>query len=103
MKTSRSLIQGQLQPRYYSAFALSRPHREAFGREGVPVSMLTIREPDFEPGDYPGMRVNSPDRAIIIGRHVGPVFRARGLKTEILDYDHNWDNPEMPWTVLSTR
>jgi glucosylceramidase len=65
--------------------------------------MLTIREPDFEPGDYPGMRVNSPDRAIIIGRHVGPVFRARGLKTEILDYDHNWDNPEMPWTVLSTR
>ena len=29
------------------------------------------------------------------------MFRARGLKTEILDYDHNWDNPEMPWTVLS--
>ena len=103
MKTSKSLIKGQLEPRYYDAFAryLARTVEE-FGREGVPVSMLTIQnEPDFEPGDYPGMRINPPERATIIGRHVGPLFRARGLKTAILDYDHNWDNPEMPWAVLS--
>ena len=103
MKTSRSLITGQLQPQYYQPFANYLAHTvEAFGREGVPVSMITIQnEPDFEPGDYPGMRVNSPDRAVIIGRYVGPTFRARGLKTQILDYDHNWDNPEMPLTVLA--
>jgi glucosylceramidase len=103
MKTTRSLITGQLQPQYYQPFAnyLARTV-EAFGREGVPVSMITIQnEPDFEPGDYPGMRVNSPDRAIIIGRFVGPTFRARGLKTQILDYDHNWDDPQMPLTVLA--
>jgi glucosylceramidase len=103
MKTTRSLIKGQLLPQYYPAFAeyLARTV-EAFGREGVPVSMITIQnEPDFEPGDYPGMRVNSPDRAVIIGKYVGPAFRARGLKSQILDYDHNWDNPEMPLTVLN--
>ena len=103
MKSSKSLIKGQLEPQYYPAFAnyLARTVEE-FGREGVPVSMLTIQnEPDFEPADYPGMRVNPPERAAIIGKHVGPVFRSRGLKTEILDYDHNWDNPEMPWAVLS--
>jgi len=103
MKTTRNLIQGQLLPQYYAAFAnyLARTV-EAFGAEGVPVSMLTIQnEPDFEPDSYPGMRVNSADRAKIIGGFVGPTFRARGLKTQILDYDHNWDNPEMPWTVLS--
>ena len=103
MKTRKSLIKGQLEPRYYDAFAnyLARTVEE-FGREGVPVSMLTIQnEPDFEPADYPGMRINPPERAIIIGRHVGPVFHSRGLKTQILDYDHNWDNPEMPWAVLS--
>lgn len=103
MKTTKHLYKGQLVPEYYPAFAnyLARTVEE-FGREGVPVSMLTIQnEPDFEPADYPGMRVNSPDRAVIIGKHVGPTFRARGLKTGILDYDHNWDNPEMPWTVLS--
>jgi len=103
MKTTRSLIKGELVPGYYQPFAdyLARTV-EAFGREGVPVSMITIQnEPDFEPDDYPGMRVNSPDRAVIIGKYVGPTFRARGLKTQILDYDHNWDNPEMPLTVLS--
>lgn len=103
MKTTRSLIKGQLVPEYYQPFAdyLARTV-QAFGREGVPVSMITIQnEPDFEPDDYPGMRVNSPDRAVIIGKYVGPTFRARGLKTQILDYDHNWDNPEMPLTVLN--
>jgi glucosylceramidase len=103
MKTTKSLYKGQLVPEYYPAFAnyLARTVEE-FGREGVPVSMLTIQnEPDFEPADYPGMRVNSPDRAAIIGKYVGPTFTKRGLKTQILDYDHNWDNPEMPWTVLS--
>src|SRR4051794_30754847 len=103
MKTTRTLIQVQLLPQYYPAFAsyLARTV-EGFAAEGVPVSMLTIQnEPDFEPDSYPGMRVNSPDRAKIIGRYVGPTFAKRGLRTQILDYDHNWDNPEMPWTVLS--
>ena len=103
MKTTHSLIKGKLVPQYYPAFAdyMARTVA-AFGAEGVPVDMLTIQnEPDFEPEDYPGMRVDPPDRATVIGRYVGPVLRARGLKTQILDYDHNWDNPEMPWKVLS--
>lgn len=103
MKTTRSLIQGQLLPQYYPAFAqyLARTV-EAFKQEGVPVAMLTIQnEPDFEPDSYPGMRVSPPERAQIIGRHVGPAFKAHGLSTQILDYDHNWDNPEMPMAVLA--
>jgi glucosylceramidase len=102
MKTTNSLIRGQLQPQYYGSFAhyLARTV-QAFGREGVPVSMITIQnEPDFEPDSYPGMRVNPPQRAQIIGRYVGPTFKSLGLKTQILDYDHNWDNPEMPLAVL---
>jgi glucosylceramidase len=103
MKTTKSLMKGELQPEYYPAFAnyLARTVEE-FGREGVPVAMLTIQnEPDFEPGDYPGMRVDPPQRAEVIGRHLGPVLRSRGLNTQILDYDHNWDNPEMPLAVLA--
>lgn len=102
MKTGKSLIQGELEPKYYPAFAnyLARTV-EGFGREGVPVAMLTIQnEPDFEPKDYPGMRVDPPQRAEIIGRHVGPLFKSLGLKTQILDYDHNWDDPQLPLAVL---
>ena len=103
MKTSHSLIQGQLLPQYYPAFAdyLARTV-EGFGREGVPVAMLTIQnEPDFEPDSYPGMRVNPLQRAEIIGRHVGPLLEARGIRAQILDYDHNWDKPGLPLTVLA--
>jgi len=105
MKTNKSLIQGQLEPRYYPAFAqyLARTV-EAFGREGVPVAMLSIQnEPNFEPDSYPGMRVDPPQRAAIIGRHLGPLFKTRGIKTQILDWDHNWDHPEMPLAVLRDR
>jgi glucosylceramidase len=103
MKTSRSLIKGQLEPAYYPAFAnyLARTVR-AFGRDGVPVSMLTIQnEPNFEPDNYPGERVDPQARAQIIGRHVGPTFKALGIQTQILDWDHNWDHPEMPLEVLA--
>ena len=103
MKTTRSLIKGQLEPQYYSAFANYLAQTVgAFGREGVPVSMLTIQnEPNFEPGDYPGMRVDPPQRAEIIGRFVGPTFKSRKVRTQILDWDHNWDHPEMPLGVLA--
>ena len=102
MKTTRSLIKGQVVPQYYPAFAdyLAKTV-QAFGREGVPVSMLTIQnEPNFEPDDYPGERVDPPQRAEIIGRYLGPKFKALGLRTQILDWDHNWDHPEMPLAVL---
>lgn len=103
MKTSRSLIKGELVPQYYPAFAhyLAKTV-QAFGSAGVPVSMLTIQnEPNFEPDDYPGERVDPPARAEIIGHHVGPLFKSLELRTQILDWDHNWDHPEMPLAVLS--
>lgn len=102
MKTTQSLIKGELVPQYYAAFAnyLARTVQE-FGREGVPVAMITIQnEPNFEPDDYPGERVDPPQRAEIIGKHVGPTFKRLGLRTQILDWDHNWDHPEMPMAVL---
>jgi len=102
MKTTKSLIKGGLVPQYYPAFAnyLAKVV-QAFDREGVPVSMVTIQnEPNFEPDNYPGERVDPPQRAEIIGRYVGPTFRALGLHTQVLDWDHNWDHPEMPSAVL---
>lgn len=103
MKTSRSLIKGKLEPSAYPAFAHYFVRTiEAFGREGVPVHLLSIQnEPDFEPDNYPGMRMSPADRAAVIGGHLGPLLAARGIKTQILDWDHNWDKPEMPLGTLA--
>lgn len=103
MKTTDSLVQGQLRPAFYGAFAnyLVR-YVEGMAAEGVPIFALTLQnEPHFEPGDYPGMRLPPATRATVVGQHLGPLLKARGLKTQILEWDHNWDEPWSPMAMLS--
>jgi glucosylceramidase len=102
MKSSRSLIGGTLRPDAYAAFAeYLRKYVHAFATEDVPIFALTVQnEPHNEPKDYPGMRFDAADRAAFIGHHLGPLFAARGLNTRILDWDHNWDEPQSPLHVL---
>lgn len=103
MKSTDSLIKGTLRTEAYAPFAtyLTRTVQD-FTAEGVPVHYLSIQnEPDFEPENYPGMRLSPAQRARIIGDHVGPQFRVAGLTTQILEWDHNWDKPEQPLGVLA--
>lgn len=103
MKDGGSLIKGRLKAEHYPDFArylISYSH--AMRRAGVPIDMLTIQnEPHFEPEDYPGMRMEPADRARFIGDHLGPLMRASAPSLRLLDWDHNWDQPESPVAVLS--
>ncbi|HYG06076.1 MAG TPA: glycoside hydrolase family 30 beta sandwich domain-containing protein [Stenotrophomonas sp.] len=102
MKSSNSLITGHLLPAYYDAFAryLLR-YVDAYQAEGVPIWALSVQnEPDFEPKDYPGMRLNAAQRARLIGDHLGPMLAARGGRPLLFDWDHNWDKPQEPLAVL---
>jgi glucosylceramidase len=103
MKTTGSLIQGTLRPEFYGSFAgYFRKFVEAYTAEGVPIFAVTMQnEPAFEPADYPGMRLDPPARAEVIGRHVGPLFGSAGIQALILDWDHNWDLPNSPLAVLA--
>jgi len=102
MKTSDHLVTGRLRPQYYDAFAryLLR-YVDAYRAEGIPIWALTVQnEPDFEPKDYPGMRLNAPERARLIGDHLGPMLAKRGGQPLLFDWDHNWDKPQEPLGVL---
>jgi glucosylceramidase len=103
MKTSASLAGGTLRRDAYDAYAryLWRT-LEAFDREGIPIDYLSVQnEPHHEPADYPGMRLDPPQRAALIGQHVGPLFASRNTRTRLLEWDHNWDAPESPLAVLA--
>ncbi|MEQ1487608.1 MAG: glycoside hydrolase family 30 beta sandwich domain-containing protein [Methylotenera sp.] len=105
MKTTDSLVKGSLRPEAYGAFSeyLAR-YIEAYTKEGVPIYAITLQnEPHFEPENYPGMRVDPAARASLIGEHIGPMFAQRGLNTRILDWDHNWDEPNSPLAVLADK
>lgn len=103
MKTTGSMIQGQLKPEFYPTYAeYLRRYIDSAAAQGVPTDYLSIQnEPDFEPDSYPGMRWGPEDRATFVGQHLGPLFRDAGIDTKILDWDHNWDLPQQPLTMLA--
>ena len=103
MKSSGSLVAGRLEPRYYDAYAdYFDKTLAAFAHEDVPVYALTMQnEPHFEPPDYPGMRMEPAERAAFIGQSLGPMLASRWPRVKLLDWDHNWDQPESPLAVLA--
>lgn len=103
MKTTGSMIGGTLRAEAYDAFAqYFYKFIAAYAAEGIPVYAITVvNEPHHEPGDYPGMRLDPPARARLIGAHVGPLFARMGIATRILEWDHNWDEPASPLRVLA--
>ena len=105
MKTSGSLVHGRLLPEAQPALAAYLVRfSDAFAAEGVPLFALTLQnEPDYDTPDYPGMRLEAPERARIIGEFLGPMLAKRPGAPIILDWDHNWDKPESPLAVLADR
>lgn len=103
MKTTDSLVKGHLKPEYYPAFArYFVRYLDAMDAAGLPVRYVSMQnEPDFEPADYPGMRVGAAERAAVIGQFLGPALAGRKPRVGILEWDHNWDKPEQPMGVLA--
>lgn len=103
MKTGGSMIGGTLRPDAYDVYArYFVRYLRAYAAQGVPIRYVTIQnEPDFSPKDYPGMKWPAADRARFVGRHLGPALEEAALATRMLDWDHNWDQPDQPEAVLS--
>ena len=103
MKSTRNLIGGTLRSDAMDSFArYFVKFLDAYAADGAPIFAVTLQnEPDFEPANYPGMRLDATQRAEAIGRHVGPLFARVGSHAKILDWDHNWDKPEQPLGVLA--
>ena len=103
MKTTGSLIQGELKPEAYPVYAdFFARYIKGAAKLGVPTDYLSIQnEPDFEPDSYPGMRWKPEGRARFFGENLAPVFQREKITTKVLDWDHNWDQPQQPMTVLA--
>jgi glucosylceramidase len=43
----------------------------------------------------------APDQAVFIRDHLGPAFKAAGIDTKIILYDHNCDVPEYAISILN--
>ncbi|HEV2681769.1 MAG TPA: glycoside hydrolase family 30 beta sandwich domain-containing protein [Rhodanobacter sp.] len=103
MKDSANVIGGTLFEQYEAAYAnyLVR-FVDVFQGYGIPIFALTVQnEPGFEPLTYPGMNLPAEARTRIIGKYLGPALAGRKPGTVILGWDHNWDMPDQPMSVLA--
>jgi len=103
MKTRDSMNGGQLRQDASADFAqyLARSV-SAYQQAGVPVKYVSLQnEPLYETKDYPGTLMMADQQRDLIAQYVGPALRKAGLDTGILAYDHNWDHPEYPETILA--
>jgi glucosylceramidase len=102
MKTSENLIGGELLERYESVYAdYLVKYLDTYRGYGIPIFALTLQnEPSFIPVTYPGMDMPAATRARVIAQYLGPKLASRGSKTRILEWDHNWNQPEQPLNVL---
>jgi glucosylceramidase len=103
MKTTGSMVGGSLLPAAYTPFAnYLVDYLKAYQSAGVPVDYLTLQnEPLNVPADYPGESMPDTDQLTIMKNSVLPALAAANLTTRVLVYDHNWDQPSYPQTVLA--
>lgn len=103
MKTSENLIGGELLEQYESTYAQYLvKYVDTYRSYGIPIFALTLQnEPGFVPVTYPGMELSAVVRARIIAQYLGPALASRKPVTRILEWDHNWDEPDQPLSVLA--
>ncbi len=103
MKSSGAWGNGTLLTNYYGTYSqYFVKFVQAYQAAGLPIYAVTLQnEPHFEPGGYPGMRMEPADQANFVKNNLGPAFSSAGLSTKIVVWDHNWDEPNYPVTVLN--
>ena len=103
MKTSGKLGTGRLKRECFDVFAryLVR-FLDAYAAEGVPIHALTVQnEPQHQDPHYPTTLMSATDQRDFIRDHLGPLLAERKSATRIWCWDHNWNQPEFPRTILS--
>jgi glucosylceramidase len=115
MKTSGSMLgvmptpgaDGKPQPaslraEFYPAFASYLVKTiQGYQAAGVPVWALSVQnEPLAAQTDFSAMQMLPNEQAAFFGEALGPALAAAELKVKVMAYDHNWDRPGYPETVL---
>jgi glucosylceramidase len=74
---------------------------QAYQAAGVPIDYVSLQnEPLNITTSYPSMGMSDTVQLSLLQGYVLPAFTANNITTKIFAYDHNWDTPPYPQTVL---
>jgi len=107
MKTTDKMIDGSatgtLLSADYAALAdYFVRYLQGYAAAGSPVDYISIQnEPLNDPCAYPCMSMPATTQLSVLRDYVLPALAQNQLSTKVLIYDHNWDTPSYPQTVLA--
>lgn len=102
MKSNGKLAGGSLKPEWYPAFArYFVKYLDAYKKEGISIDAISVQNEPLHEAAYPSMGMDAAAQNIFIRDHLGPVLKTNSIKPKVLLYDHNWDRPDYPITILS--
>ena len=101
MKTNAKFKGGSLKPEYFDAYAkYFVKYIQEMKAEDITIDAITIQNEPLHPGNTPSMFMPAADQADFIKKSLGPAFKAAGIKTKIVVYDHNADRIDYPISIL---
>ena len=101
MKTNGRMKGGSLKEEYYAVYAeYFVKYILAMQKEGIRIDAVTIQNEPLNEGNTPSMKMLATEQRDFIKNFLGPLFRKERIKTKIILYDHNCDEPGYPLTIL---
>jgi glucosylceramidase len=74
---------------------------QAYQAAGVPIDYISLQnEPLNITTSYPSMGMSANAQLALLQGYVLPAFTTNNITAKIFAYDHNWDTPSYPQTVL---
>lgn len=102
MKDSGTVQGGALKKDYYNAYAIYFvKYIQAMAKEGITIDAVTIQNEPLNSRNTPSMPWYWQQHNEFVRDHLGPAFKAAGIKTKIVIFDHNCDRPDYPLALLN--
>lgn len=102
MKSNNNSVGGSLLPKYYDVYAdYFVKYINSMKAQGILIDAITIQNEPQHGGNNPSLLMSAAEQALFIKKHLGPKFKAAGLNTKIIIWDHNCDRPDYPISILN--
>ncbi|MDX9691645.1 MAG: glycoside hydrolase family 30 beta sandwich domain-containing protein [Acholeplasmataceae bacterium] len=103
MKDTKTMNGGSLMDIYHDAYAkYFVKFIQGYDAAGLPIYAVTPQnEPLHQTTNYPTMYMTAMQQVQFV-RTLGETFQANNIESLIIAYDHNWDKPSYPNTVIGS-
>lgn len=106
MREKQQMVKGgPLIPEYREVYArYFVKFIQAYREEGIRIWAITPQNEPLAENELsgPGMVMSAEEQIDFIKNYLEPAFLANNIKTKIICYDHNYDQPGYPLTVLAS-